>query len=299
MSTLPGKKRAYQDHLRYKHMVARLSKLPAYKQEAALVAELARGKRWRIDAAIEALFDPAGDHRWDVDIHDLFKMVGRYGRLTAFTRLADLYAFKPYDYATAKSWTPASNDVVHRCFDEAVIHGHYRVAEACRYYGARTDVFLDSKMTEHPRAMHVAISDKDLRKIDYLLGRGGDAGYSLFTAILKADADVVTHLLDRGADPNYASPYGEVRPLSQAVRYSKYDIFDLLVARGADVTQGADDMYGTLLQRHTLDTKAVLHLRDAGVPVSEKILAYARQKGVAGAFEDVVVSKPANPQPKR
>ncbi len=304
MSNLPGKKRPYQDQLRYKHMVARLQGQPGYKLNAILQQELARGKRWRIDATLEAINSGDWTTTWQyINKDDAFRSIGRYGRLTAFNRMIDILQVKPYERVTGRRETPASHDSMYRCFDEAVIHGHYRIAEAAWRYGATADAVLDSKY-EFPRAMSIAVQEKDLTKIDYLLSRGADASYHLAKAIYTGNTALVAHFLDAGADPNYI--YDMFRNnLALAVRCERDDIFDLLVARGADVTKCADEIYAPLLTRHTANnaeaieanTQAIRRLRAAGVPVSENVLTYAKNRGKLAGFEDAVDKKPSL-QPK-
>jgi hypothetical protein len=284
MSNLPGKKRPYQDHLRYKHMVARLQGLPVYKKEAALIVELARGRRWRIDAALEAACTGEGQEKFAINWDDVYKLIGRYGRLTALSRVAEIFALESFDPATPPDDRHPRHRGVHRCFDEAVIHGHYRVAEQCWKLGGRTNVYLDHREeSELPRAMNAAIAEKDFSKIDYLLSRGGDATYSLSSAVAQGDLSIVAHLLDRGADPNAAAS-GSFSMLETALAYCQDEVFDLLVARGADVAQHADALYFRLITRSAGEAEGVKKLKDAGVPVSDETLRRAARAGKAHLF---------------
>ncbi len=226
MSSLPGKKRAYQDHLRYKHMVVRYSQLPFYAQETAILAELAKGKRWRIDAALEALC--VTGHRYNVDRGAFFQTAARYGRLTAMHRLAVIYKAEKIDRRSDVE-TPSTYGI-NAAFDMAVINGHYRVADFLRQYGAAPYFMIDRQTW--PRAMYVAVCEGNVKKIDYLLSCGGSADQPLFTAIEFGHADVVKHLLDAGANINARHDMERMTPLDMAHRLQNQPIADLLVARG-------------------------------------------------------------------
>ncbi len=273
MSSLPGKKRVYQDHLRYKHMVARLQGLPAHAIETAVLGELAKGKRWRIDAALEALVKD-GKNLGMVNMVELCETAGRFGRLTAIHRLVDIFEIKKINRAVEKN-RPAAAGMA-EAYDLAVINGHYRVADFLRAYGVRPGHMMTGSRA--PRAMAVAISTGDLHKLSYLLKCGAHAAGYLEYAVLEAQPVVVAALLDAGANVNEArNGYGT--PLNLAAHMGNKPMVDLLLARGARV----DACWDTLLfdcVREDIDPVIFDTLVAQGAVPDETVLGRALYMGL-------------------
>lgn len=234
MSQLPGKQRPYQDHLRYKHMVARLKDRPFYEIENAVLAELAKGKRWRIDAALEALAQNPDRYNY-MNYPGIFETAARFGRLTAMHRLTAIYKSEKMSPDSDRG---RSHGIV-EAFDMAALHGHYRVADFLKQFGGTPDTML--RDNRHPRAMSFAIMHNDVKKIDYLLNAGADAAYYLGRAISSRNLSVVARLLDAGADTNFKAQ-GHWTPLHLAARLGDISMVELLVERGADVKLCANDL---------------------------------------------------------
>lgn len=60
---------------------------------------------------------------------------------------------------------------------------------------------------------------------------------ALTNAIAAHDADAVNAALDNGADPNYTPSHFSFTPMGRAITEGTPEIFDLLQARGGDITQ--------------------------------------------------------------
>ncbi len=95
----------------------------------------------------------------------------------------------------------------HSLYDEAILRGHGKVAEALARYGSTR-----SAITGRTPAPHE----------------------SLFAAARYNRRDVAEQLLDAGMSPNVESPQGE-RALHMAAYNDAVDVGELLIARGADV----------------------------------------------------------------
>lgn len=243
MSQLPGPRRAYQDHLRYKHMVARLSGLRYYQLENAVLAELAKGRRWRIDAALEALSQ--SDERYmGIDYVGVFRTAGRYGRLTAMQRLVDIYQSEKIDRASNPHG--ACSHGILDAFDAAATAGHYRVARFLLPYGAKPDYLLGNQRPQ--RAMFIAIEEGDMAKVDFLLACGANPSYHLSRAVYCKNMQAAERFIAASADLN-VKPEGRMTALHQAARSGDMAMVDLLLARGADVAACASDMLYDVMQK--------------------------------------------------
>jgi hypothetical protein len=220
-----------QETLRYKHMVARLQSLPTYKKEAALLKEIAKGSQWRIDAAMEAI--DKGKYAWNdgyirsIGASSLLKQAAMYGRLKTMEQLC-----KRYKFETEKGGCILHEPVSH-AFQVATLHGHTRVAD---YLHNACNASADQRGRDWvPSAMNCALDENDLRKVDYLIRRGGDAGDALRQAISTQGADmkIVRHLVEkRGADVNAAAE-GFWTPFLQAVKCGHNEIAHYLIEKGA------------------------------------------------------------------
>lgn len=283
MSQLPGRKRAYQDQLRYKHMVARLSGLQYYKLESAVLAELAKGRRWRIDAALEALSQ--SDERYmGIDYIGIFKTAGRYGRLTAMQRLVDIYKSEKIDRTTNEHG--ACSHGILDAFDAAATAGHYRVARFLLPYGARPDYMLHNQRPQ--RAMYVAIEEGDMAKVDFLLACGANPSYHLSRAIYLRNSAAAERFINAGADLN-VKPEGRMTALHQAARAGDMAMVDLLLSRGADVAACSNDMIYDVMHRgneavfdRLLAAGAVPVAHDLEKAVADGLIDYARKIVNAG-----------------
>jgi len=163
--------RDMKDTLRYKHMVARLAGLPAYKKEAALLQEIAAGKQWRIDAALEAV--SADD--WKLfDVTNIFKNAAIHARLQTVEKIADTLGL-------SKGETP-----LQVAFDVAARNGNYKTAQALFERGASASVFGE--------ATEKAVVEGDVRKINFLLKTGAEAKVLHGKALLGGNAKAAAHL---------------------------------------------------------------------------------------------------------
>lgn len=270
---------AYKNTLRYKHMVARLEKLPFYKLETAVLGEIAKGRRWRIEAAIEALSKHEDRFNY-VNYMGLIEACGRFGRLTAIHRLADVYQWekKKREHEPSPHGAPEA-------FDMAVIHGHYRVAEFCRRYGARPDIMIHRD--RNPRAMAIAIEHRDYRKMDYLLSHGASAQYHFSYALSKRDADLIEFFIARGADVNKPTGYSQNMPLAVVLPYRDVAVVELMLKNGADISLlNENDVYTVMRDkkdRHLFDL-----LVDSGVAVTERSMQVAMQDGMIAHAEKLL-----------
>lgn len=237
--------RAYKNHLRYKHMVARLDKLPTHKLESEVLAELAKGKRWRIEAALDAL--EKCDERY-THMHQtlLFETAGRYGRLTAMHRLTNIYEAKKID--RNKSKHVACSHGVLEAFDMAVVNDHYRVATYLLQFGVHPDFTKNNHKPQY--AMALAIEQEDTKKIAYLLKAGASATYHLTCAAQSGTVKAARQLLDAGADVNAKARHWT--PLHLAARAGDHAMVDLLVEYGAQVDHCANDLVYDVVGRDDL-----------------------------------------------
>lgn len=235
--------RAYKNHLRYKHMVARLDKLSFIKLEGEVLAELAKGKRWRIEAALDVLAKHPDRYNY-INYVDIFETAGRYGRLTAMHRLTDIYKSEKIDRATNEHG--ACSHGILEAYDMATLNGHYRVARYLHRFGAQPNYMLRNQ--RHQRAMSFAIMDGDMKKIDFLLAAGASATYYLSRAVNDNNIAVATRLIDAGANVNTKAD-GHWTPLHLAARRGDVAMVELLVARGASVDACASDMIYDLVGR--------------------------------------------------
>lgn len=208
--------------LRYKHMVARLSTLPPYKKEAALLQEIARGRQWRMDAAIEAINANPVDWNY-INITNVMKMCAMFGRLATVEKLCDL---RNYKVGESVPQSP-----VLAAFHVASQHGRYRTADAMAARGAGPDYDAGDRTVP---AIHSAVKEGDLRKLDYLLKKGADKDYALYLATAhQCDMKIIRHLVEKkGAGVNFASE-GFWTPFLNAVKHQREELVDYLLAHGA------------------------------------------------------------------
>lgn len=239
----------YQNTLRFKHMVARLQGQSSYRLEAALMQEIAKGRRWRIDAVATAI-EQSGADRWRMDSMAIFNSLGMHGRLFGIDRLTQTFKLK-----SKEGEHDACATQLLAAFDMAVIHGHYRVADYCASRGASPAYMIDSRI--HPRAMAVAIDAGDTRKINYLLDKGASASYHLSGAIATGSLEMVKLFVEKGAEIN--GKFRDTPALVTALQYRHHDIFDYLVSKGGDVASCAN--------------AALYQSLHSGAPVIEKLIA--------------------------
>lgn len=235
--------RAYKNHLRYKHMVARLEGMPFFKLENEVLAELAKGKRWRIEAALDVLAKNPDRYNY-INRIGLFEAAGRYGRLTAMHRLTEIYKCEKVD--RKKGEYGASTHGVLEAFDMAALNGHYRVARYLLQYGASPDYMLHNN--RHQRAMVFAIMYSDMKKINFMLDVGASATYHLTRAVNDGNIAVATRLLDAGADVNHKAD-NHWTSIHLAARRGDNAMVDLLIARGATPQACANDVIYDLIDR--------------------------------------------------
>lgn len=280
MSNLPGPVRPYQGHLRYKHMVARLEKLPFYKLESAVLAELAKGRRWRIDAALEALARNKDRFNY-VNYIDIFEAAGRYGRLTAMQRLTAIYKCEKID-RRKDEYAAASHGVLD-AFAMATLHGHYRVADYLLQFGAAPNYLLRDSRPQ--RAMPFAIIEGDMKKIEYLLSRGAHPSAHLSMAVYQGSLAITERLIDAGADVNLKSD-GQWTPLHLAARRGNIAMIDLLVARGATIEACAGSVLYDVTYRETLPVFD--RLLELGFQPDSRDLENALAKGLPEFAERII-----------
>jgi ankyrin repeat protein len=222
-----------KETLRYKHMVARLKDLPVYKKEAALVQELAKGKQWRIDAAIEAIDNEKYGWRQgaikSVNATNVLKTAAMFGRLQAMQTLCE--KFKVTVPEEERGWTlhaPAT-----AAYHTAMLHGHYRVAE---YLVKACNTSADQRPEGYfPSAMNFGMDEGDMKKVNLMLKHGADGNAALLHAISTREPDMkmIRHLVEvKSADINKGAE-GFWTPFLQAVKYGHNDIAEYLVSKGA------------------------------------------------------------------
>lgn len=263
--------RPYKNHLRYKHMVARLENLPFYRLEAEVLAEIAKGKRWRIEAAMDAL-EKNPDRFKYINYSGFFREAGRHGRLTAMHRLTGIYCSRKVDRRTDRFEACAPG--VMDGFDMAALNGHYRVAGYLRQFGAQPDRLLGNNSS--PRAMSFALMAADMKKIDFLLEAGANPSYHLPGAVSDGNAAVVARLLDAGADVNCKAD-NHWTPLHLAARSGDMAMVDLLIARGATAQACAYDVIFDVVA--LADVAMLDRLIALGSAPRESDLAYAVSHG--------------------
>lgn len=184
--------------LRYKNMVAQLTSQPVYKKEAALLKALAGGTQWRIDAALDAI----GMREWnDIKTINVFDQAAMFGRLTAIQRMSENEFFKFPKADSYKYENSARPDQIGAAFDTAVIHGHYKVADYCLSMGIMPDHMLGSN--RYPRAMHIALQEGDMQKINYLLKNGVSPSLYLASAARTGNQKFVDIFCEKGIDVNH------------------------------------------------------------------------------------------------
>lgn len=205
--------------LRYKHMIARLSSLPPYRQEVALKKEIINGPQWRIDAAIEAV--PRGNWQY-INTTEVMKLAASLGRLQTVEKISGVLGYKIGD--------SVAQDPVQAAFHVASLHGRYRTADAMAKRGAGP--MYEAKGT--PAAIYTAIKEADFKKINYLLKRGADKDYLVNLASVSPKYMEVTKYLveEKQSGVNFASE-GFWTPFLNAVKYGRNDLAFYLLEHGA------------------------------------------------------------------
>lgn len=233
-----------QETLRYKNYVANLRHKQPYHKEAALLKEIAGGVQWRMDAAVDALCaEPAKGEmhaRGYVNRHNIMKQAAMFGRLQTTEKLAKAFNF-------TEDGNRHADGAVIAAFNVAVLHGHYKVAdflhEKC---GAHPDYDSGDRT---PPAMSWAITEGNLKKISYLIGKGADASHALTGAISNAKHSkaVIDLLLDKGADVN-AAAQGFWTPFLMAVKYRRFDLAEHLLSKGADPSKSGGEVMLNIIE---------------------------------------------------
>ena len=222
-----------KETLRYKHMVARLQSLPVYKKEAALMQEIAKGRQWRIDAAMEAV--DGEKYGWNtgalksVNAGNVLKQAAVFGRLETMEKLCKKFKFE----VPEEDKGMICHEPVVTAFHVACLHGHTRVADyLAKACGASAEYQSKDWV---PSRVFFALDEGDVRKLDYLLKKGADGGDMLRHAISTQEADmgIIRHLVeDKKVDVNAAAE-GFWTPFLQAVKYGHNDIAHYLLEHGA------------------------------------------------------------------
>lgn len=252
---IPAKKPA-NETLRYKHMVARLSGLPVYKKEAALVQELAKGRQWRIDAAIEAI--DSEKYGWrqgaikSVNATNVLKAAAMFGRLQAMETLCE--KFKVTVPEEERGWTlhaPAT-----AAFHTAMLHGHYRVAE---YLARACNTSADQRPEGYyPSAMNFGLDEGDRKKVNLMLKHGEDGPAALRHAISgqAPDMNMIRYLVEEKKVDVNGKAEQFWSPFLQAVKYKHADIAQYLLDKGA--TPQNDKSAAEALYTAVIDNNAPL-----------------------------------------
>lgn len=218
--------------LRYKHTVARLSRLPAYRQEEALRREITKGPQWRIDAAIEAVNQTPANWN-EINVTEVMKHAAMYGRLQTVDKISDSLEYKRYFHRFSRKAAPKTGVAPHAvqaAFHIATRHGRYRTADALVKRGAGP--MYQAQGT--PAAIYSAVAEGDIGKIDYLIRRGANKDYLVNLASTSEEYMKLTkYLVERHhAGVNFASE-GFWTPFLNAVKYGRDDLATYLLEHGA------------------------------------------------------------------
>lgn len=229
---IPANKPA-KDTLRYKHMVARITTLPVYKKEAALIQELAKGKQWRIDAVIEAI--DSEKHGWkqgaikSVKPSNVLKAAAMFGRLQAMETLCNKFGVT----VPAEERDYTLHPPVTEAFHTAMLHGHYRVAE---YLARACNASADQKPEGYfPSAMNHGLDEGDRKKVTLMLKHGEDGASALRHAISTTapDMKMIRYLVEEKKVDVNGKAEQFWSPFLQAVKYRHNDIAKYLLDKGA------------------------------------------------------------------
>ncbi|MDE1151712.1 MAG: hypothetical protein PW788_04165 [Micavibrio sp.] len=213
--------RPMNETLRYKSMVTNLKSRPHYAKEAALLKEIAAGKQWRIDAVIEAIETNRYDWNY-INFTNVMKQAAMFGRLATMEKLCDLRGYKV--------GADVAQGPVQAAFHVASLHSHYKVADALLQRGAGPDYMADDRT---PAAIHFAIKETNLRKIDYLVKNGQNKDYAAYLAASDGNMKALRHMVEKhGAGVNFASE-GFWTPFLAAVKHRRDDIAEYVLAKGA------------------------------------------------------------------
>ncbi len=139
-----------QETLRYRHMVANMRHQPLYKREAALLKEIAAGRQWRMEAALEAM--DAG-----VSLDSVVAQAALFGRQQLLEKICTVQA-------APEQTVNVSTSCLNSALDISILHGHYRTADTLYQHGARLE--------GTSLAFDVAMQEKNTRKLFQLLKNG-------------------------------------------------------------------------------------------------------------------------------
>jgi hypothetical protein len=263
-------------------------------QEAALLKELANGTQWRIDAVMEAVDQSKNWYR--INNQKVFEQIGTYGRLSTLDQLCSSNPrFKKFKEDADKKY-PAP-DQIRGAFDQAVLFGHFGVADYCQTLGKCTNYMIDQMQ---PRAMAYAVDEGNERKMDYMIKAGEDPSYHLLTAVHSNDRKTFDFLLDRGADINTARE-GFYTPFLQAVKYGHNDLAKYILEKGADLTKTLAATEEALYVAIGNDNiEMVQAMMDKGVRPDDNNLAqakYHKKQEMIDLITKYMPKKPSGRQP--
>ena len=266
-------------------MVARLSSLPVYKKEAALVQELAKGKQWRIDAAIEAI--DSEKYGWrqgaikSVNATNVLKTAAMFGRLQAMETLCEKFKVTvPAEERDCTLHAPAT-----AAFHTAMLHGHYRVAE---YLARACNASADQRREGYfPSAMNHALDEGDLKKVNLMLKHGGSGPDALRHAISTQTPDmkVIRHLVEEKKVDVNGKAEDFWSAFLQAVKYKHNDIAQYLLDKGA--TPQNDKSAAEALYTAVIDDNAplVATMLKIGIKGDQQTLCRGLSDGSANAVK--------------
>lgn len=269
MTNLPGKQRDYQQHLRYKHMVSRLHGLKAPQLENAIAQELAKGKRWRIDASFEA-----ANGRWpQLGLQRIAADIGRFGRLTAVERFNAVLDAQP-------DLQKKQHQLNSMILAMALYHDHFRVADRAVARGASIHSVQNAD-----RLVSGIVAERDARKVDILRRSKYTFEATLIELSRANDAAGLRWLVDTA----YIAPPALNVLLGRAthVRPAPVSVVELLVEKGARLGSSSGD-YALRDALHGGNAAMVLALYKAGVEAKASHLDMACAKGMQDIASQLV-----------
>lgn len=261
MTNLPGKQRGYQQHLRYKHMVSRLQGMKAPQLENAIAQELAKGKRWRIDAAFEA-----AQGKWSrLSLPRVAADIGRFGRLTAAERFNAVLDAQP-------ELQKNQHQLNSMMLAMALYHEHFRVAERAVARGASIHAVQSAD-----RLVNGIVGARDARKVDILRRSKCTFEAALIQLSRNNDADGLRWLIDAA---QIAPPaLGLLLSRTTHVRPAPVAVVELLAEKGARLGNGSGD-YALRDALHSGNAAMAVALYKAGVEPKASHLDMACAKGL-------------------